>query len=478
MSDDDVSTTQRICFECVGEEYLSNEISQTGLPGTCSYCGSTQATWSIEALASRIDSVFDEHYDLTSNEPTALEQSMLSDRESSYEWERLGVPVIEAIQDAAELSEEAARDVQSFLDEKHSSYRDSDYGEETPFSSDTHYAERKPNDAEWQREWYAFEKSLRSEARFFSRIASSHLSAVFSRIDQLKTSSGRALILDAGPKFVLDHLFRARVFQSEDALKEAMCRPDLHLGSPPAGIASAGRMNARGISVFYGATDASVAIAEVRPPVGSWVAVARLNITRPLRLLDLTALESVHDGGSIFDPSVGRRLGRVAFLRSLGQRMTRAVMPGDESLDYLATQAIADFLATENDPLLDGIMFRSVQARVGNNVVLFHKAARVEVMEIPNGAEIEASTGFHNEDGWEDDYSVMEWVPKPSDAVASGGTRRPFLPLRGYRVVEEDERQYALQVVPESVVVNEVEWVEYQCTAFDVRRSRHEKHDW
>jgi hypothetical protein len=67
-------------------------------------------------------------------------------------------------------------------------------------------------------------------------------------------------------------------------------RPDRHLGSPPSGAAAAGRMNARGISVFYGANDPRVALAEVRPPVGSRVAVARFEIIRPLRLLDLTAL--------------------------------------------------------------------------------------------------------------------------------------------------------------------------------------------
>jgi len=49
-------------------------------------------------------------------------------------------------------------------------------------------------------------------------------------------------------------------------------------------------MNARGVSVFYGAIDPRVALAEVRPPVGSRVAVARFEIIRPLRLLDLNAL--------------------------------------------------------------------------------------------------------------------------------------------------------------------------------------------
>jgi hypothetical protein len=68
-------------------------------------------------------------------------------------------------------------------------------------------------------------------------------------------------------------------------------------------------------------------------------------------------------------------------------------MPDDEAFEYLPTQAIADFLATENEPVLDGVVFPSVQAEGnGLNVVLFHKAAHVEAMEIPEGTEIEASS--------------------------------------------------------------------------------------
>lgn len=475
---DDVSTTPCICFTCVGERYLANEVAKTGQPGTCSYCGSNSVTWSIEELALRIETAFEEHYYLTLDEPTALEHTMMSDGESTYDWERTGLPVIQAIQDAADMSEEVARDIQRYLNEKHANYDHLAKGEETPFSPDTYYEGRTPDDVEWQLQWYTFEKSLKTEARFFSRAAASLLQSVFAGVDHLKTSNGRELILEAGPTLALDHLFRARVFQSEAALKEAMCRPDLHLGPPPTSIAAAGRMNARGISVFYGATEANVAIAEVRPPVGSRVAVARFDIIAPLRLLDLTALEWVHDVGSIFDPSLGKRLARVAFLRSLGRRLTRAVMPDDEAFDYLSTQAIADFLATENDPLFDGIVFRSAQAKDGSNVVLFHKSARVKAMQIPSGVEVEAFTSYDTEDGWEIDYSVTEWVPKSAAEGGDGESQESSWDSNWHRFFDEDERQCALNVDPRSVMIHLVEWVDYKCEAFKVRRNRSTKFDW
>src|ERR1700694_4839813 len=127
---------------------------------------------------------------------------------------------------------------------------------------------------------------------------------------------------------------------------------------------------------------------------------------RPLRLLDLTALGAVSISGSIFDPGLAGRLERAMFLRSLRQRITRPVIPDDEALDYLPTQAVAEFLATEAAAPVDGITFPSVQAAADAlNVVLFHKAARVETLSIPTGTEISAHTGQMGEDGWEVGYN-------------------------------------------------------------------------
>jgi RES domain len=188
-------------------------------------------------------------------------------------------------------------------------------------------------------------------------------------------------------------------------------------------------MNARGISVFYSANDQKTAIAEVRPPVGSQVAVAPFEIIRKLRLLDLTALRDVRVTGSIFDLGLARRMERAAFLRSLSRRITRPVMPDDEPFECLATQAVADFLATESLVPMDGIIFPSVQA-AGDvlNVVLFHKAARVEVMDIPKGTEISATVGHWEEDGWQEEYAVTEEVPPAPEQPDKKESAKPGWP--------------------------------------------------
>lgn len=477
MSEDE-DDQKRICYGCVGEAYLAKQIEKDGQPGVCAYCGDTLACITVEELADRIETAFDHHYVRTDNYPDSWQERAMADRESDYVWEREGQPVAEAIEEAASIPSDAASDVQEILDNRHGDFDSAAMGEETEFSGDAHYEVKGASARAWHEEWRSFEQSLKTEARFFSRSAAELLARVFGQIDTLKTKPRRPLVVDAGPGRKLTHLYRARVFQSDEKLEEALCRPDMHLGSPPARLASAGRMNARGISVFYGATDAGVALAEVRPPVGSKVAVAKFEIIRPLRLLDLTALDGVQDGGSIFDPTLKGRLERVAFLRTLGERMTRAVMPDDEAFDYLATQAVADFLATENEPRLDGIIFGSAQAKSGRNVVLFHKAARVEEMQFPKGTEIRANTGYGTDEGWEIDYGVIEEVPKAkSPPVPTEDDESPFdlmPPYEAYRP-DGDYREAALRVDAGSVEVHHVEWVKVNSTSYGVSRHRRER---
>ncbi len=371
-SDIDQIKQKHICSRCVGESYLSQEMKKSGVRKKCSYCNKISSCYSIAEFSERIDAVFEKHFFRTSDQPNSWQYSLLADKESSYDWERDGEPVVYAIMNAADIPENAAKDIQRILDDQYSDFDAAKVGEETPYSSESYYEEKGPDDSYWQEEWQSFERSLKTEARFFSRSAANHLSSVFANIDLMTTRDGRRLVVDAGPDTNLTSLFRARVFQADDKLVEALKRPDKSLGSPPWQYANAGRMNARGISVFYAANDPKVTIAEVRPPVGSQVAVAKFEVIRPVRLLDLTALSAVSTTGSIFDTTFADRLERAMFLRRLSSRMTRPVMPDDEVFDYLPTQAVADFLATESTIKIDGIIFPSVQAEgVALNVVLY-----------------------------------------------------------------------------------------------------------
>jgi RES domain len=464
-----------LCYECIGEVYLRDEVQQHGQLDLCSYCGGRKKSYSIEDLAARIDQVFTQHYIRTSDQPNALERGLLSDREESYDWERRGESVVQAIANAAEIPDDAASDIQAVLDDEYGDFEAQKMGEETEYSSDAHYEARNASDHAWQEEWSAFEHSLKTEARFFSRTAAAHLVAIFGGIDKMSARDGRPLVIVAGPETRLTAIYRARVFQSDERLKQALCRPDLQLGPPPASLASAGRMNAHGISVFYGADEPDTAIAEVRPPVGSQVAVARFEILRPLRLLDLTALSAVSEQGSVFDPELAPRLERAMFLRSLSERITQPVMPDDEVFEHLPTQAIADFLATENAPLLDGIVFPSAQVSGSAlNVVVFHKAARVEAMDIPHGTEVTADTGYWDAERWYVDYSVTEEVPAAT--VPDEKVRDAWHPSFGVTIGDtwtssnSDDREVTLRIDLTSIKVHRMRRVQFNSDEHQVRR--------
>lgn len=471
---------KRLCFVCVDEEFLSAEIQSQGKIATCSYCGDEHESYSIEAMAERIFEVFEEHYTRTSASPTSFQYAMMADKEGTYDWERDGEPVVYAIMNAADMPEEAARDIQEILGDENSDMDAALSGDETEFSSESHYEEKGSSIEAWQDEWNAFEQSLKTEARFFSQTAGKHLASVFGDIETMRTKSGGSLIVDAGPGTDLEAIYRARVFQSQKNLNDAIETPDKELGPAPAEVSKAGRMNAQGISVFYGASTEKVALAEVRPPVGSDTLIGRFNIIRPLRLLDLTALKGVIERGSIFDPSYGRRLERAMFLNYLSDRMTRPVMPDDEAFQYLPTQAIADFLATQHKPALDGILFPSVQVGGDDlNVVLFHKASRVEAYVVPKGTRIEGSTSEEDADGTYTRFTVIEWAPpeRKKPDPSSGWPEFAGIRIPPWQDPDPDPREPALRIDLESLVVHRVKKVEFCTDSYPVSRNRYEMGD-
>jgi hypothetical protein len=467
---------KKICNQCVGESYLRDEIRTHGNRLRCSYCGRTAKAYHIEELTQRIEDAFSRHYIRTPDQPEDWEYPLLADKELEYDWDRKGTPVSSAIMDAAEIPERAANDIQQCLEYKYADYDLGTQDIETEFASSAYYEEKRATDWEWLEKWREFERSLKSEARFFSRSAEQHLSQVFDKIDEMENREGRSLIVDAGPGTAISAFYRARVFQSDEKLKQALMSPDRQLGSPPSMCAMAGRMNANGISVFYGANRPIVALAEVRPPVGSRVVVARFEIIRPIKFLDLTALSNVSTTGSIFDPAFSRDLERSTFLRRLSQMITKPVMPDDEKFEYLTTQAVADFLATTSKMQIDGILFPSVQmGGVSLNCVLFHKAAKVQEIELPEGTKINAILGQMQEEGWEVNYTVFEEVPPQNEKKGDENRQREIDYMMVETGSEQDLRNPALRIDLDSLQVHTIRLVAFRAERHKVYRHRIEK---
>lgn len=476
QEDDHELGDQRLCAQCVGDSYLKAEIEREGEEHKCDYCGEVGATLSIEDVAGYVAGAFERQYFITSSEPTPLEYAMMS--EGGYQWERKGERATDAIAMAAEIDEEPAESIRLFLAEEHWDMDSAQIGEEMLFGEDTYHAEIDPDDIELRENWGFFEKSLKTEARFFSATAEATLQTVFEGLHDHRKHDGDPVVIEAGPGTALTGIYRARVFQSTEKLEDALRDPVKDLGPPPPALAFAGRMNARGVSVLYGATDAETAVGEVRPPVGSRVAVARFEFLRNVRLLDVNALQSVYVEGSIFDPEFKGRLELAKFLEGLSDRFAMPVMPDDEPLDYLPTQAIADYLATKIDPPLDGILYPSVQhGGSAVNIVLFHKSSRVAPISLPEGTDITVSTGMHSEEGWEEHYWIWESVPPTdTDATTDKDDSSKFADIfMSALPYDQDLREPTLGLDLSSLQIHHVYAAKYATNVHTVERHRREK---
>lgn len=448
---------RRLCHRCVGEPYLRDIIQTRGDDKGCSYCGAETKTFSIFEAADLIEAAFEQHYVQTAEDDRGR---------------RDGDEVVVVIAEAAQIDDEPAEDIRKVLHDRTSSPPDEAWDED-PFSKTAQYTANDPDDALYLQEWFQFERSLKTEARFFSSTAFATLKNVFAGLDDHRTSNGDPVIVKAGPTEALRSLFRARVFQTEAKLKDALIAPDKRIGPPESSLATAGRMNARGISVFYGAKEAKTALAELRPPVGSDVVIGRFEIIKDVRLLDVSALATTKADGSIFDPTFIKRLERAKFLRSLSRRISRPILPDDELSEYLVTQAIADFLATELR--LDGVIYRSAQAKDGTNVALFHHASRIAPYDLPAGSKVSAHTDEVDEDSVYRCFTVFEEVPPHEAPKPAGEKTVPPPDFFTWGMPEQPVPDPFLKLDLASIIVREVQAVDYSWEEYQVTRLRSER---
>ncbi len=471
---DNISTGDRsVCTDCIGEDYLADLVTRTGTPAACYYCLNHGQTITIEELSEHVERAFDQHFVRTASEPEGYEYYV---QRETGNWNRSGELVAEVIAQILETDEAIAEDVREVLDEKTSDWDGVTCGEEQPFSDEAHYEETASVDhSSISGEYHRFEVVVIEQARYFSPEARSFLRALFGQLEGLKTRDGRPVLVDAGPERLPSSFFRARVFQDDVPFKLALAMPDQELGPPPPRLGRAGRLNAAGVSLFYGADTAEVALAEVRPPVGSRVVMARFTLLRPVRLLDIDALKSLLVEGSLFDPEHLGRMAHAAFLDSFSRRFTQPVMPDHEAFEYIPTQAVADYLANEVEPVLDGILYASPQsASSGKNVALFHRSSRVELRVTPEGMTTDVWSGHQADEGDEIDYAVFEEIPAP---VTPAPQPQPRIGVTDFMdddpPTDPDARTPTLRIDLDSVEVRYVKAVEVRSEAQNVSRSRH-----
>jgi hypothetical protein len=392
---------QVVCTDCLTENFLQHYASGNDV-SECDYCDRELPVMDIEELVKLCE--------------TAINVSFRAIQQPGSVIHHGYPPIGESLYDV--LDRMLGSD-ETLLSDIHERLLDS---WSCPDDDDPCFEEETEASSELTIGWRKMEHSLKFESRLANPLVGSILTMVFDGIEDLRSVDDRSAIVIAGQGYPISSFQRGRVFQDEQSMEEALTHPEKHLGPVPGGKGSPGRMNAKGISVFYGATDDHTAIAEVRPPVGSTVVTARFDVIRPLRLLNLNDLASMrpHRGLSYFNPIRRSLTERCAFLKDLQRQLTMPVMPDSAESGYLITQAIADFLATHEKLNLDGILFPSVQVQQdtspGQNVILFNKASGVERLEETQKAEYVSL--------WEPDedrlvYYPEYWEAEPKDSDQS-----------------------------------------------------------
>lgn len=229
--------------------------------------------------------------------------------------------------------------------------------------------------------YYQFKKSIRTEYRhYLSQECLDFLNGLASNFPQKEevvecnTEFFRAQKgCDWCPVHQYDEdNFKVHIDDIPDPYNEQRMRPRPEL-------AVEGRVNPKGISYLYLATDRATAVSEVRPWIGQEVTIAEFATNCSLRLVDVTAeiiteLENLqlHLNHNFVDNKF------VAQLHSPEEKLKLAwyeinkaysmpIEQTDDVADYAPTQIITEFIKSKG---YDGIRFKSSVGE-GDNIVLF-----------------------------------------------------------------------------------------------------------
>lgn len=290
-------------------------------------------------------------------------------------------------------------------------------GEQPFFAEDQNYSPYEghynPHHSAWQR----FKHAITHERRFNSDEARGYLGSIFEGLHYQKDKAGQPVVYELQPGDGSPCIYRARREDNPERRAAILANPGEKLGAPPQGSRRANRMNAAGIPAFYGALDLRTCIAENRPPVGCVMIGAAFEIIRPIVVLDTTRFARPVLHRSIFSPVQRERQDQWQFMQRFMDEISAPVLPDDETLQYVATQVVSEFIHADLDVKIrgssrriEGIIYRSAQNPGGRNIVLFGSASETEHKRSTEKKPDETVSEFF--DDW--DFGPVSNTPSPA----------------------------------------------------------------
>jgi hypothetical protein len=356
-----------VCARCFEDDALKELITDSATEMECSYCGRKSRKKPIAApldlVVERIRDGFVARYEDAANGV-------------GYEGgEYIGATTWDTI----DLVEEHVEIRDEVLNTLH--FKIADMLPQRIWSEIDPYGPRWEQVLRWT--WKTFAETVKHHRRyFFLDSASSEPS--FKRGEEMPAAE----FLDSVVKGCIDYglikqvpagyrLYRCRARQRR--VRYSMPKD---LGPPPARRASQSRMSAAGIPMFYGAEDASTALAETLFTPSNY-AIAEFRTTRPTILLDITTPPHV----SIFDDDRRHLYDWCSFMHSFIADFRKPVAKdGSEHIDYVPTQIVTEYIrsvARLDGKKIDGIRYSSARRPKGICCVLFATADDVTPGVLP-----------------------------------------------------------------------------------------------
>ena len=345
-----------VCADCVEDSYLKDLICDTACASTCDYCGRQAA----QLIAAEAGVVMEAVYGAV-NTYYAEPSSAGVPYEGGFIVEPIDIDEV-----LGNLGFDGHPDfIQAVVDAEAN-------GVGFVMAANGHWLGEHPHEAFFGA-WDSFSNTIKHETRFhFANNSRAGMASPYEIgvADVLPTIAERLRpqmqMVPAGTK-----VYRARVRQRGETWHPSADQ----MGPPPKERASAGRMNPAGIPYLYTALDKTTARREVgiMGRTTKTVFTATFALTRPLWVMDLTALPSVP---SLFDLENKEVREQALIVRGFVEAIsTPATKDGHEHIDYVPSQVICEYMAQVFEPgegrKLGGLIYPSTVHDGGKNLVVF-----------------------------------------------------------------------------------------------------------
>lgn len=463
-----------VCSECAGNGEIKDEIfSEEKLRKTCGYCKKRRNCISIESLAKVVDEEYRNDYVLCKGgcSPVDIVNELLELNHSAGKLDEDLVSLLSA----KEAGSSEYKDTKPMYDE-YRTYRT--FSECNPLLNDG---------SEHKEYWDFFCKGIQHRTRFFNNESINVLDKIFNGIEELPYKEGKSPIYKINPDDENGVFYRVRHAGHAQERIKICCHPTQELAAPPKELATNGRMNPIGVSVFYAAFKIETCIAELRLPVGETVVSGQFKLEKTITVFDLTIFDALDAGKASryidddenFDYQ--EYADYIAFLKKFSAEISKPVSSNKGDLDYMPTQVLMEYLAyhygIENDTEIDAVIYASTQAGgEEKNIVFLRRIAELVSDTTPE-------SGLYYTNLFYCDFLGNSYhIVRQAERIRSGG-QRFFAP---HDTVDWDERENltftdngcfcddekgCLSFVEGSVKLHKIKAVEYKTDDFDVNIS-------